>query len=185
VDRGELLRPAVLRDERLALFGRLPAPGERLLEVFSLPPARHAQAALTERDLATGLVIVSTLPNIERHACLAQIVDLDEHTAQQRPAPRVLHVSSDDARHWREVDRYHPTVRAESYSLQGADEASRTSFKWAFGVGVLGHPRIAHGLFALRDGVFLVAHVPYDQMHTPPVDHFLAEVATALEVAPW
>jgi peroxiredoxin len=179
-----LLRDAVLRDERLALFGQLPAPGERLLEIFSIPAARRAIEPLTEQDLAVGLVLVSTLPNIERHACLAQIVDLDEHAAHRLPHARIVHVSSDEARHWAEVDRYHPTVRAAAYSLRAADEQSRTSFKWGFGVGVLGHERIAHGLFALARGVFLAADVPYDQMRPPAVERFLDAVAAAAEVQP-
>ncbi|HZS35906.1 MAG TPA: hypothetical protein VFF06_03720 [Polyangia bacterium] len=178
------LRAAILRGEELALFGRLPSRGQPLYETFALPPARHADAALTERDFSTRLVLVSTLPNIERHACLGQIVGLDEHAAHRLPGARVVHVSADDARHWREVDRYHPSVRASAYSLRGADEQSRTSFKWAFGVGVVGHERIAHGLFALADGAFLAAHVPYDQMEAPSVERFLDEVIDVLEVQP-
>ncbi len=79
-----------------------------------------------------------------------------------------------------EVDRYHPDVRAEAYSLEGADEMSSTGFKWGFGVGVVGHQRIAHGLFALCDGVFLVSEVPTDQMQAPSVRRFLSDVEKAL-----
>ena len=172
----EGFRAAILRGEVLSLFGRLPAPGERLLEAFTLPAARHARAPLTERDLSTGLVLLSTLPNIERHACVAQILHLDELAPRLLPQARVVHVSSDGAHHWCEVDRFHPTVRAASYTLAGADDPSSAGFKWAFGVGVIGHDRIAHGLFALEDGVFVAAQVPYDQMEAPPVAAFLQEV---------
>ncbi len=180
----EFRREAVLRGEQLVLYGKLPQPGQPLYETFALPPARHAARALTDAELRRGLVIVSTLPNIERHACLAQIVELDERAAHRLAGARVVHVSSDAARHWHEVDRFHPNVRAAAYSLEGADEPSRVGFKWGFGVGVVDHQRIAHGLFALSDGVFVAAYVPYDQMQTVPVGPFLDEVEAAMAGVP-
>lgn len=47
----------------------------------------------------------------------------------------------------------------------------------AFGIGVEGHQRIAHGLFGLRDGVFLAADIPDDQMKPADVRGFLTRVA--------
>ncbi len=55
-----------------------------------------------------------------------------------------------------------------STALCCAELASREAFVGAFGIGVEDHYRIAHGLFALQDGVFLAAEVPADQMR--PVD---------------
>jgi hypothetical protein len=180
-----ILRQADLGGRPIVLFGHAPQPGRALVDVFSLPPARAATAPLTDSELRRGLVIVSTLPNIQRHACVAQIVQLEEECAHHFAGVRIVHVSQDDAVHWREVDRYHPGIGAASYTLEGASESSRVSFTWAFGVGVLGHQRIAHGLFALRDGVFIAAEIPFQQMHAPDVGGFLGALASALaEVRP-
>jgi hypothetical protein len=178
-----ILRHADLGGRPILLLGHLPAPGRALVDVFSLPAARRATAPLTEAELQRGTVVVSTLPNIQKHACVAQIVQLEEHCAHRYPSARIVHVSQDEALHWREVDRFHSGVRASSYTLAGASESSRISFTWAFGVGVLGHQRIAHGLFALRDGVFLAAEVPFDQMHAPDVHGFLSVLDGALREA--
>jgi hypothetical protein len=180
-----ILRHADLGGRPIVLFGHTPQPGRPLVDVFSLPPARAATLPLTDGELRRGLVVVSTLPNIQRHACVAQIVELEEECAHRFPEVRIAHVSHDDAIHWREVDRYHPGIGAASYTLDGASESSRVSFTWAFGVGVLGHQRIAHGLFALREGVFIAAEIPFDQMHAPDIGGFLGALDTALaEVRP-
>jgi hypothetical protein len=175
-----ILRHADLGGRPVLLLGHLPQPGMPLLDVFQLAPARRAQVPLTDAELRRGLVVVSTLPNIQRHACVAQIVELEEVCAHRFPQVRIVHVSQDEAIHWAEVDRFHPGITAESYTLHGASESSRVSFTWAFGVGVLGHSRIAHGLFALRNGVFIAAEVPFDQMHAPDVARFLGALDSAL-----
>jgi hypothetical protein len=169
-------RVADLAGTPIRLLGCLPQPGERLTAAFAIPPARHATVPLTHATLARGLVIVSTLPNIRRHACIAQILQLDEVAPHLLPEATVVHVSADEPEHWREVDRFHPTVRAPGYSLHAADDASRTAFGRAFGVAVEGHARIAHGCFALRDGVVLAAEIPHHQMHSMDVLPFLAHL---------
>lgn len=179
----QILRHAELGGRPIQLVGPLPRPGAALLDVFSLPAARRATAPLTDGALRRGPVVVSTLPNIQRHACIAQIVQLEEECAHRFPQLRIVHVSQDQAHHWEEVDRFHPCIRAASYTLDSARETSRIGFTWAFGVGVLGHQRIAHGLFALHDGVFLAAEVPYQQLGAPDVANFLALLGAALPVA--
>jgi hypothetical protein len=170
-------RIADLGGTPIRLLGRLPRTGEWLSADFAVPPARRAVTPLTARELGRGLVIVSTLPNIHRHACIQQILQLDEETPHILPGARVFHVSADAAEHWREVDRFHPGVGAPGYSLHAAAPASRLAFTHAFGVAVEGHARIAHGCFALRDGVILAADVPYHQMHSMDVLPFLRTVA--------
>jgi hypothetical protein len=175
-------RWARLGDQRIYLLGRMPKPGDRLRGRFSIPAARHARMPLTDEALATGLVIVSTLPNIEKHACMAQIVELEERGREVFPGGRLVHVSADQADHWREVDQFHPDMRAEGYSLCCADPASRAAFVESFGVGVEGHHRIAHGLFALRHGVFLAAEIPGDQMRTPEVREFIERLMGCFQI---
>lgn len=166
-------RPAQLGDSTIYLQGRVPSRGEQLAAEFVIPAARLADKPLTADELRSGLVVVSTLPNIEKHACLAQIVDLEERGCEQLPGFRIVHVSADHEDHWREVDRFHPNIRAAGYSLCCADPGSREAFVLAFGIGVEDHHRIAHGLFALRDGMFLEVEIPHDQMRPVEVRGFL------------
>jgi hypothetical protein len=169
-------RVATLGDTTVTLLGAAPRAGSRLTSAFAIPAARRADAPLTRGGLARGLAFVSTLPNIAKHACVAQIVALEEHGAHWFPRATIAHVSADDARHWAEVDLFHGAVRAAGYSLAAADPCSAATFARAFGVAVAGHRRVAHGLFALRDGVFLDAEIPGDQLSTPQVEAFLARV---------
>lgn len=173
-------REAALGGRSIRLLGEAPRAGGRLAGRFSLPAARRAEGPLSGEALSRGLWIVSTLPNIERHACLEQVAEIEARASALFPAPRVAHVSADAAIHWGEVDEFHPGVRAPGYTLCGASDESRRAFLAAFGVGVLGERRIAHGLFGLRDGVFLAAEIPFDQMQTPEVGRFLEELGRAL-----
>lgn len=174
------MRTAQLGTRHIELQGALPLPGQRLAAEFTIPVARAGNRPLVPSDLQEGLVVVSTLPNIEKHACLAQIVELEEQSHETIPHLRIVHVSADHETHWQEVDRFHPTIQAAGYSLCCADADSRRAFIDAFGVGVEGHHRIAHGLFALLDGVFLAAEIPADQMKPAEVRTFLQRVAALI-----
>lgn len=171
------MRTAQLGTDRIELLGNVPRRGERLTAEFVIPAARLAARPLTAAELRQGLVVVSTLPNIQKHACMAQIVALEEHGREKLSEWTIVHVSADHEDHWREVDRFHPNVRAAGYSLCCADPTSREAFVMAFGVGVEDHHRIAHGLFALRDGVFLEVEIPHDQMRPAEVDGFLLRLS--------
>ena len=175
-----MTRPVRLGDDTIYLQGRVPLSGERLTANFIIPAARLADKPLTAADLRLGLVVVSTLPNIQKHACLAQIVELEERGHERLPEWKIVHVSADHEDHWREVDRFHPNVRSAGYSLCCADQASREAFVLAFGVGVEDHHRIAHGLFALRNGIFLEIEIPSDQMRPAAVRGFLERLIGAI-----
>ncbi len=183
-----MMRTAQLGSDQLHLLGQVPRRGDRLTAEFTIPAARLANTPLTADELRRGLVLVSTLPNIQKHACMAQIVALEEHGSEKLSEWTIVHVSADHEDHWREVDRFHPNVRAAGYSLCCADPASREAFVMAFGVGVEDHHRIAHGLFALGDGVFLEVEIPPDQMRPAEVDGFLLRLSgvpgTPLSQAP-
>lgn len=166
-------RPAKLGEAIIELEGCPPPLGSRLRAEFALAPARHAKTPLFDHEVRQGWVVVSTLPNIHKHACVYQVADLEEALNKMSPRPRLVHVSSDEASYWEEVGKYHPNLEAEGYTLASTDEASKAAFKRAFGVGVRGKERIAHGLFALREGIFEDVEIPYDQMESPPVDDFV------------
>ncbi len=78
----------------------VPRPGDVLAGEFSVPPARNAREPLTRAELGRGLVVLSTLPNISKHACVAQVVDVEEQAPHALPRARIAHVSADDAHHW-------------------------------------------------------------------------------------
>jgi hypothetical protein len=178
-------RVALLGTTPLCLMGRLPQPGELFpTRAFSIPPARNARAPLTPAALRQGLVLVSTLPNIGRHACAAQILDFEEQAMQRLDAFRLIHVSGDESRFWSEVDHFHPVLAAEGFSLFDADADSVTAFGISFGVAVEGHGRIAHGLFALLDGMFVASEVPYQQLSVPDVGRFLDRMERLLDRRP-
>ncbi len=179
-DGEGICRVARVAGRRIVLPGPGPRPGEPLVARFTIPPARHSLSPLGDDDLRQGFVVVSTLPNIQKHACIAQIVDLEEGAPCLLHTPRIFHVSADGAEHWAEMDAFHASVEAPGYSLAGADDASRTSFAHAFGVAVEGDRRIAHGLFALWQGEFLDVEIPLDQMGAPAVFDFLDRAHTLL-----
>jgi hypothetical protein len=172
-------RWASLGGTPIRLPGPAPAIGGVLATRFAIPPARNATAALTASRLCRGRVVVSTLPNIGKHACAAQILDLEEHLRADFAGVRLVHVSADPAELWEEVDLYHASLSAEGYSIDGADPASRAAFTEAFGVAVEGHRRIAHGMFALVDGVFVVVDIPHEQLGVPDVYGFLGRLSRA------
>lgn len=173
-------RPAQLGTQIIYLRGNVPAPGDRIRRKFVIPAARRADRPLTAEDLCRGVIVVSTLPNIHKHACLSQIVDLEERGRALSEQLRIVHVSADHESHWQEVDHFHPNIQAAGYSLCSADAASREAFVTTFGVGVDGHHRIAHGLFLLREGIFLKSEVPTDQMLSVEVTRFLHDSARCL-----
>lgn len=172
-------RLAQLGTQTIHLTGIVPAPGDRLRGKFVVPAARRADGPLTAEDLCRGVIVVSTLPNIHKHACLSQIVDLEERGRALSEQLRIVHVSADHESHWQEVDQFHPNIQAAGYSLCSADAASREALVTAFGVGVEGHHRIAHGLFALQDGYFVEVDIPHDQMRAAEVSAFLDRVIRA------
>jgi len=173
-DDAPPMRRARLGLRTLELYGRVLVPGDRLVARFSIAPARGAIGQLTAARLRDGLILMTTLPNIHKHACSAQLVQTQRSVQRFLPAAAVVHVASDGPEYWAEVDRLHGSITATGYSLQGSADAE--AFRLAFGVGVRGTERIARGLFAFCRGVVLGAEVPEDQSRTPDVKRFVARV---------
>jgi len=171
-------RTVKLGDALIELEGSAPVLGSPLRGEFAIAPARHARTPLLASDLRAGWVVLSTLPNIEKQACIGQILELEEAVVKMAPRPRLVHVSADEAHHWHEVDHIHPHLTAPGYTLASTSSEDRAAFAAAFGVGVRGSRRIAHGLFGLRDGTFEDTEIPYDQMGSPNVVEFLARLCS-------
>lgn len=192
------MRKVYLDKKEICLEGDAPQVGSQLHDRFSIPPARNSMSPLTDARVCSGAVIVSTLPNIAKHACLQQIVDLEEklHVGSCNVSPQlqlektlqyplepvqIYHVSSDEAKYWNEVDVFHPSLKAPGFSLYGVNEESRAGFTNAFGIAVRNTSRIAHGLFGLYDGVFQVIDIPEQQMGTPDIEGFLEQYFSAIK----
>jgi hypothetical protein len=175
-------RPVALGQRTIHLTGAPPAFGSALVADFEIPAARGS-APLRRETLSGALCFVSTLPNIQKNACVAQIVHLHRHCRTEFPEVAVHHVSADPLEHWRELDTYHADVRAHGYSLAEASPLHARAFERAFGVGVIESHRVAHGLFALSHGRFLASEIPSDQLETADVDRFLATLRVALAVS--
>jgi peroxiredoxin len=171
-EEEDLPREARLGGQVVRLMGRAPRPGDHLVRSFRVPEARRANHPLETSTLRDGLVIVSTLPNIAKRACTAQVVKL-EAARKALDGLRIFHVASDGLLAWDEVEQFHPDVAAPGYALKAASPFDAAAFKRAFGVGVEGSHRIAHGLFALKNGVFLLVDIPFDQFRTPSVERFM------------
>lgn len=171
---------ALVGVQRITLRARAPIAGDRLVLPFELPPARRAQEPLTREQMACGLWVVSTLPNIGKSSCSSQVAQLDEVIRHADGPVQVAYVSSDPAPNWAEVDQYHPDVSGAAFTLDGAKERDRHAFEETFGIGVTGHRRVARGLFALLDGVFVAAQVPYQQGESLRVGPFLLRLQNLL-----
>jgi len=174
-------RVVQLNETSLRLLGRLPQPGERLAtRPFSVPPARNATSPLTRASMDDGLVLMATLPNLGRYVRAAHLLDFEKRLTGRLGEFRTVHVSTDEASIWAEFNHFHPGLAAEGYSLFDADEETVSGFGLSFGVALEGHGRIAHGLFALLNGVFVAAEVPFDQLDVTGVEPFLDRVERLL-----
>lgn len=167
-------RKVYLGESEIHLLGKKPRVGERLDAEFEIKPARNSKKSLTKKELSKGLTIVSTLPNIHTNACHYQVLDLENLSKKIIPEAKIFHISSDAISHWKEVDEIHPDLKAYGFSLYESELKDREYFTKAFGVGVEGNVRIAHGLFGLYNGIFCAAYIPIQQMGNPDIHYFFS-----------
>jgi peroxiredoxin len=173
-------RKVFLGDHPIYLTGSKPKKGTQIHSNFYAIPARKAKTELKKRDLSRGLVIVSTLPNIHSFACSQQVLDLELETKKLYPKARIFHIACDPKSGWEEVEKLHPFLESPGYTIHGVGKKEADSFKNSFGVGVEGNRRIAHGLFALQNGKFMVSYIPRQQYGIPNIKKFLKQVQAAL-----
>lgn len=166
-----------LGEERIELYGIKPKLGEKLRAPFLIPPAFNTISPLGKKSMDKGLVILSTLPNIKSNACIAQVLDLEMEIKARKLKAKIFHVACDCPEHWAEVRSLHPFLKAKGFSLQNASKKDSESFRISFGVGVHGSSRIAHGLFAFRDGRIIASYIPRQQYAIPNIKKFLNSLA--------
>lgn len=175
-------RRAHVGKQVVELYGRVLAAGDIIDGDFTITAARGSCEPLTGDRLRRGLVVMTTLPNIHKHACAAQIVQTELLARSLLPRADVMHVASDAPAYWQEVDHFHGDVQADGYSL--ALSADADAFRAMFGVGVRGSHRIARGLFSIWHGTVLAADVPEDQGRSPNVRRFIERTRSLLAIAP-
>lgn len=162
-----------LGDKPIQVYGSKLKSGDKIESRFHLPAAYNTKQALKEKDIAKGLVILSTLPNIRSNECSTQVLDLEKEVKARNLKAKIYHVACDCPKHWEEVRHLHPFLKAKGYTLKLANERDTESFKQALGVGVRGSKRIVHGLFAFQDGKLLASYIPRQQYGSPNVKKFL------------
>lgn len=163
----------LLGDKPIQLLGKKPKVGFLFDKKFRIPPAYNTKKPLSDKCLEKGLVILSTLPNIRSHACSAQVLDLEEECKQRGLDAAIFHVACDCPEHWSEVKKLHPFLRAKGFTLEDANPTDVETFAMSLGVAVKGSLRIAHGLFAFRNGKLVKSYIPKQQYGVPNVKRFL------------
>ncbi len=162
-----------LGDIKIELIGKRPQTGFSLQKTFSIPAAYNAKRALKNDSLKKGWVIISTLPNIRSNECSMQILNLENEIKKLNEKIRIFHIACDSPDHWEGVKELHPSLKAKGFCLNLAAKKDVMNFKESFGVGVKGSERIAHGLFAFRDGKLIGSLIPKQQYGIPNIKGFL------------
>lgn len=169
-------RKVYLGDYSILLEGEKPQYGQRVANNIIAKPARKAKSSLGSLSLSKGLVIVSTLPNIRSFACSQQVLDLELEAKKKFPNCSIFHIASDPKSGWKEIDKLHPFLESPGFTLDGLSKGQLDAFKSCFGVGVENEKRIAHGLFALLNGKFIVSYIPRQQFGIPNIKLFLNKI---------
>lgn len=170
------MRTVKVGTESFSLEGEPPILGRDIAHSFVLPEA-IGTGSISDAIMRKGLVIVSTLPNIQKEHCVQQILELETYTYKLLPAStKIIHVSADERIDWKIAEKNLAGIPFHAYTLYDAEAQSAAAFREAFGVGVVGNHRIAHGLFALLNGKFINLQIPDDQLGVPNVPLFLKEI---------
>lgn len=170
------MRTVKVGTETYALEGNPPNIGDKLNSAFLLAEAL-GDGFIADVNLKKGLVIVSTLPNIQKEHCVQQIIELETFTYKLLPAStKIIHVSSDTRLDWKSAEKHLANLPVKAYTLYDTAPESVAAFKATFGVGVVGTSRIAHGLFGLMHGQFVNIQIPDDQLGVPNVPLFLKNI---------
>lgn len=169
------MRTVKLGSEVCYLEGKEPSVGS-ILDCTFLIPEVTGTSAIADINLKKDLIIISTLPNVAKDHCIQQIVELETLAKKLLPGSvKIYHVSSDSRLDWKTAQSKIP-FSIKAYTLYDAVQISRFEFKEAFGVGVVGSERLAHGLFALFRGQFIAVQIPNEQLGVPNIPLFINQI---------
>lgn len=165
-----------LGDSPIQLIGKRPKPGQKLALKPKLPGVYNTRKDFGSVAKEKGYLFVSTLPNVKTHACSAQVYELETLLAEKGIEATICHISSDGKSSWSEVKKLHPGLKCLGFTLQEADKETVLTFKESLGVGVSNSHRLAHGLFAYKDGKLIGSLIPKQQYGSPNIKKFLSKI---------
>lgn len=158
------------------LTGKRPKKGFQWQHNFQFLPALNTESNFPNLKNKKGLIFISTLPNVRSFACSTQVLDLEEELKKRKIQAKIIHIASDGKDAWSEIKKLHPTIKAHGYSLKNGNPDDINTLKEILGIGVVSSHRLAHGLFAIQDGILISSLIPKQQYGVPNIKKFLNEL---------
>ncbi|TGK87123.1 hypothetical protein EHQ24_05900 [Leptospira noumeaensis] len=165
-----------LGDEPVELTGKRPKNGFKWKEDFQFAPVLNTNSKFPNLRIRKGIFLISTLPNVKSFACSTQVLELEEEIIKRKISAKIIHLASDGITSWEEIKKLHPHLKAHGYSLKNCNEKEINTLKTMLGIGVIGSHRLAHGLFAIQDGILISSLIPKQQYGVPDIKKFLNQL---------
>lgn len=162
-----------LGDMPVELTGKRPKIGFQWKHKFQFSPALNTKSKFPNLKNEKGLIFISTLPNVRSFACSAQVLELEEELKKRKIPAKIIHIASDGKDAWSEIKKLHPKLKAHGYSLKNGNTGDVNKLKEILGIGVVSSHRLAHGLFAIQDGILISSLIPKQQYGVPNIKKFL------------
>ncbi|TGL09271.1 hypothetical protein [Leptospira levettii] len=169
-----------LGDLPVELIGKRPRLGKPIEGKYRFTPVLNAKNKFPNLQKSKGIIFLSTLPNVKSFACSAQVLDLEVEITKRKIPAKIFHLASCGKDSWSEIKKLHPQLKARGYSLQNCSQNEVNTFKQILGVGVKNSHRLAHGLFALKNGKIIASYIPKQQYGVPNIKHFLNRLERGL-----
>ncbi|MDF3819389.1 hypothetical protein P3G55_05740 [Leptospira sp. 96542] len=165
-----------LGNKKIQLVGKRPKLGNELPLVPKFKGVHNTKQKFDEIFINKGYFFISTLPNVKSHACGAEVYDLEILLSEKGIDAKICHISSDGKSSWSEVKKLHPNLKGLEFSLDGCDKEMVQNFKESLGIGVTSSHRLAHGIFAYKDGKLVKSLIPKQQYGVPNIKKFINEL---------
>ncbi|TGL67360.1 hypothetical protein [Leptospira levettii] len=169
-----------LGDLPVELIGKRPRLGKPIEGKYRFTPVLNAKNKFPNLQKSKGIIFLSTLPNVKSFACSAQVLDLEVEITKRKIPAKIFHLASCGNDSWAEIKKLHPQLKARGYSLKNCSQIEVENFKQKLGVGVKNSHRLAHGLFALKDGKIIASYIPKQQYGVPNIKNFLNRLERGL-----
>lgn len=166
----------LLGDSPIELVGKRPSAGSKLPSIPKLKGVYNTKKNFQSIAEEKGILFISTLPNVKSHACSAQVFELETLLKEKGIDARICHISADGKSSWSEVKKLHPGLKCFGFTTLGIDKETSFAFKESLGIGVAGSHRLAHGIFAFKDGKLIGSLIPRQQYGSPNIRKFLSQL---------
>ncbi|TGL47708.1 hypothetical protein EHQ55_11305 [Leptospira meyeri] len=165
-----------LGDMPVELTGKRPKIGLKWCYTFQFKPVLNTNSKFPNLKRRKGFFLISTLPNVKSYACSTQVLDLEEEIKKRNISAKIIHIASDGETSWDDIKKLHPHLKAYGYTLKSCKEDDVIKLKNMLGIGVIGSHRLAHGLFAIQDGILISSMIPKQQYGVPNIKKFLTQL---------